>query len=67
MSKSDVELTAKDLNPQGGIYCPAPVAGMKIWNGHPRVFLDVGAKGQARCPYCGTVYRLKSGEHFHGH
>ncbi|MEY4138837.1 MAG: hypothetical protein RLZZ371_1019, partial [Pseudomonadota bacterium] len=23
--------------------------------------------GQAKCPYCGTVYKLKEGEHFHGH
>ncbi len=24
-----VELLAKDLNPQGGVFCPAPQAGMK--------------------------------------
>ena len=67
MSKSEVELLAKDLNPQGGIFCPAPSAGMKIWDSHPKVYLDVAAKGEAKCPYCGTVYQLKSGEHFHGH
>ncbi len=67
MSPALVELLAKDLNPQGGVYCPAPVAGMKIWNSHPKVYLDVAASGEAKCPYCGTVYRLKSGEHFHGH
>ena len=39
---------------------------MKLWSGHPRVFLDVGHSGEAKCPYCGTVYRLKAGETFHG-
>ena len=34
---------------------------MEIWNTHPRVFLDPKA-GEAKCPYCGTVYRLKAGE-----
>ena len=59
-----IELLAKDLNAQGGVYCPTPVAGMKLWNTHPRVYLDVAATGEGKCPYCGTVYRLKEGEHF---
>ncbi len=58
-----VELAAKDLNGNGGIFCPSPLAGMKLWNSHPRVFLDITrAGGAAKCPYCGTVYRLKAGE-----
>ena len=61
-----VELVAQDLNGHGGVFSPSPKAGMKLWNGHPRVFLDVAHTGQARCPYCGTVYRLKAGEHFGG-
>jgi uncharacterized Zn-finger protein len=61
-----VELLAKDLNANGGLFCPAPKAGMKIWNTHPRVFLDVARAGAAKCPYCGTVYQLKEGEHFGG-
>ena len=64
MSKSPVELLAKDLNAQGGVYCPSPLADMKIWDGHPKVYLDVGKTGEAKCPYCSTVYRLKAGEHF---
>ncbi|WOP15277.1 zinc-finger domain-containing protein [Ottowia sp. SB7-C50] len=56
-----VELLAKDLTPNGETYCPNPKAGMKIWNTHPRVFLDL-SHGQAKCPYCGTVYQLKAGE-----
>jgi uncharacterized Zn-finger protein len=67
MAKSHVELLAKDLNLRGGVFCPSPQADMKIWNSHPKVYLDVARTGEARCPYCGTVYRLKDGEHFDGH
>jgi uncharacterized Zn-finger protein len=62
-----VELGAKDLNANGGIFCPSAKADMKLWNGHPRVYLDVAQSGSAKCPYCGTVYKLKEGEHFGGH
>lgn len=64
MSNATVELLAKDLNPQGGVFCPSPKADMKIWNTHPKVYLDVGKTGKARCPYCGTVYKLKDGDQF---
>jgi uncharacterized Zn-finger protein len=56
-----VELVAKDLNANGGIFCPSPKADMKLWNSHPRVYLDVGGSGAAKCPYCGTVYKLRAG------
>lgn len=56
-----VLLAARDLP----AFCPNPA--MPVWNHHPRVFLDVGTTGEAMCPYCGTVYRLKPGEHVHGH
>jgi uncharacterized Zn-finger protein len=36
---------------------------MKIWNSHPKVYLNVARTGQAKCPYCGTEYKLKEGEH----
>ena len=42
-----VELLAKDLNAQGGVYCPSPKADMKVWNSHPKVYLDVARTGQA--------------------
>ena len=29
------------------------------WNSHPRVYLPIENKGDALCPYCGTLYRLK--------
>ena len=67
MTKATIEILAADLNHQGGVFCPNPLAGMKIWDGHPKVYLDIGKTGEAKCPYCGTVYKLKEGEHFAGH
>ena len=64
MNKNSIELTASDLNEQGGVFCPNPKAGMTLWNTHPRVYLNM-ATGEARCPYCGTLYRLKAGETVH--
>ncbi len=64
MSNAKIELLAKDLNHQGGVFCPSPAAGMQTWNTHPKVYLDVARNGEAKCPYCGTVYKLKDGEHF---
>jgi len=50
------------------VFCPSPKADMKLWNTHPKVYLDVAKTGEARCPYCGTVYKLKAGEVVaHGH
>lgn len=62
-----VELLAKDLNGHGGVYCPSDKADMKLWNTHPKVYLDVASTGVAKCPYCGTEYKLKAGEHVGGH
>ena len=67
MSLAVVELLASDLNHQGGVCCPSPKAGMQTWNTHPKVYLDVAHTGEAKCPYCGTVYKLKDGEHFDAH
>ena len=62
-----VELLAKDLTPAGETFCPNPKANMQLWNTHPRVYLKL-SDGQGKCPYCGTVYRLKAGEVVaHGH
>jgi uncharacterized Zn-finger protein len=55
-----VEVTAKDMHGHGVVFCPNPK--MPLWSGHPRVFIDVAATGEGKCPYCGTVYRLKAGE-----
>ena len=62
-----IELKATELNSHGGVFCPSPLANMATWNTHPKVFLDVARTGQAKCPYCSTVYRLKDGEHVQAH
>lgn len=51
-----VELDARDLP----AFCPNPQ--MPIWCHHPRVFLDLSHADEARCPYCGTVYRMRAGQ-----
>jgi uncharacterized Zn-finger protein len=50
-----VELQAKDLP----AHCPNPA--MPLWSSHPRVFLDFDHHGEAKCPYCGTRYKLAPG------
>ena len=55
-----VELLPADLSRSGETYCPNPRADMQLWNAHPRVFLRF-ADGEAKCPYCGTVYRVRGG------
>jgi uncharacterized Zn-finger protein len=35
-----------------------PMAGMKLWNSHPKVFLPIEQTGEAKCPYCGALYVL---------
>lgn len=57
----EIEVTAKDLP----LHCPTPA--MKLWNTHPRVFLDIAKTGAALCPYCGTRYILQGGASRHGH
>ena len=60
-----VELAAADLQGPGVIFCPNPR--MALWSSHPKVFIDVAKTGEGRCSYCGTDYRLKTGEQWHGH
>jgi uncharacterized Zn-finger protein len=55
-----VELAASELLGPGVVHCPNPR--MPLWSGHPKVFIDVAGTGEGRCPYCGTVYRLRAGE-----
>ncbi len=57
-----VELLDEELNHEGGTCCPNPKAKMELWNSHPKVYLDLGDAGEAKCPYCGTVYRRKAAE-----
>jgi len=48
-----ITVTANDLP----LHCPMP--SMKLWDAHPRVFIDVTTTGSAKCPYCGTVYQFE--------
>lgn len=65
-SPAVVEVTAKDVQGPGVVTCPNPK--MPLWSNHPRVFVDITHDGGGKCPYCGTVYRLKAGEVLgHGH
>ena len=63
--KAVVELAAADLVGPGVTFCPNPK--MALWSNHPKVFIDVAHSGEGKCPYCGTVYRLKAGEKVHSH
>jgi uncharacterized Zn-finger protein len=64
-AKAVVEVTAKDVRGPGVVACPNPK--MALWSNHPRVFIDVATSGEGKCPYCGTMYRLKAGETIHAH
>ncbi len=64
-NKSVVEVTAQDVQGPGVVACPNPK--MALWSNHPKVFIDVTHEGGGKCPYCGTVYRLKAGEVLHAH
>lgn len=56
-----VMVNGKDLP----LHCPTKDT--SAWNYHPRVFLDILATGEVKCPYCGTEYRLIAGTEPHGH
>ena len=64
-ASASVEVTAKDLQGPGVVFCPNPK--MPLWSNHPRIFIDVATAGEGKCPYCGTVYRLKAGEKLPAH
>ena len=65
-AKAIVEVMAADVQDNGSVFCPNPR--MALWSTHPKVFIDLAHTGEGKCPYCGTVYRLKAGEVLHsGH
>jgi uncharacterized Zn-finger protein len=55
LDQKRVEVAGSDLP----LHCPLP--SQKLWNTHPRVYLPIEATGEARCPYCGTLYKLTGG------
>lgn len=34
-----------------------PTLAMHLWNSHPRVYMPIEAGGEAKCPYCGAVFK----------
>ncbi|MCX7120944.1 MAG: zinc-finger domain-containing protein [Gammaproteobacteria bacterium] len=45
-------VTRRDLP----LSCPMPDE--RLWDGHPRVYLDIEKMGHVTCPYCETEYQL---------
>ena len=41
------------------LHCP--LHGMYLWNSHPKVYLQIEATGESKCPYCGAAYELTTG------
>ncbi len=60
VTQNYVEVTAEALP----LFCPTP--DVSLWSSHPRVAIAVEKLGEARCPYCGTLYKFK-GELPKGH
>ncbi|HIH2763646.1 MAG TPA: zinc-finger domain-containing protein [Candidatus Azoamicus sp.] len=46
----EIIITKKDLP----LSCPVK----QVWDGHPKVYLDIKAEKMITCPYCGTKYKL---------
>lgn len=55
-TKRYYEITAKDLP----LSCP--MANMRLWDAHPRVYLPIEKTGHVVCPYCDAEYFLKTDE-----
>ena len=58
---STINILFKDLDHRGAVFCPTKKnqeSDTIAWGGHPRVYLDVAKTGQAKCPYCGNLFRL---------
>lgn len=47
------EITSRDLP----LSCPP--RNVRVWDGHPRVYLPIDEVGAVVCPYCGAKYVLK--------
>lgn len=52
-TKKEYIVTYDDLP----LSCPMP--NMRLWDGHPRVYLPIAETGREICPYCSAVYILK--------
>ena len=61
LNQKSVDVTAADLP----LHCP--LSSQKLWNTHPRVYLPIEMTGEARCPYCSTLYKLADRVPHSGH
>jgi uncharacterized Zn-finger protein len=62
MNQKAVSVMAADLP----LACPLP--SQKLWNKHPKVYLNFDDHGKAKCPYCGTDYTVTDMQNAgHGH
>lgn len=50
--KRHFDISERDLP----LCCPLP--NERVWDAHPRVYLDLDDHGKALCPYCSTTYTL---------
>lgn len=51
-TESVYEVKASDLP----VHCP--MEGTSLWNSHPRVYIPLDNATEAKCPYCGALYKL---------
>lgn len=51
-AKTTYEVMESDLP----VHCPMP--GTTLWDSHPRVYIPLDEQTEAKCPYCGAVYKL---------
>lgn len=51
-TKQHYQVTRADLP----LSCPT--RNMRLWDGHPRVYLPIEKTGKAVCPYCDAEYTL---------
>lgn len=51
-AKTAIEVKASELP----VHCP--LEGASLWNSHPLVYIPLEECGEARCPYCGTLFKL---------
>ena len=51
-SKKQRTISLSDLP----LCCPMP--NERLWDAHPRVYLDIKKTGWVACPYCETEYHL---------
>jgi uncharacterized Zn-finger protein len=56
MKQSNAETLVEVTRDELPMHCPAPST--TAWNSHPRVFIPLHETDEARCSYCGTLYRL---------